>query len=129
MATGISVKLPLRVSAEDGPYALTKDLISTTKQNFKNLVLTNPGEKIMDINFGVGISGLLFENYTSDVRDKMRARIVEQAAAYMPFIKIRSINFNDTEIDSNKISLAINYYISPLNFEDVLSLNLNGETI
>ena len=59
----------------------------------------------------------------------MRARIVEQAAAYMPFIKIRSINFNDTEIDSNKISLAINYYISPLNFEDVLSLNLNGETI
>jgi phage baseplate assembly protein W len=129
MATGISVKLPLRVSAEDGPYALTKDLISTTKQNFKNLVLTNPGEKIMDINFGVGISGLLFENYTSDVRDRMRARIVEQAAAYMPFIKIRSINFNDTEIDSNKISLAINYYISPLNFEDVLSLNLNGETI
>jgi phage baseplate assembly protein W len=129
MATGISVKLPLRVSAEDGPYALTKDLISTTKQNFKNLVLTNPGEKIMDINFGVGISGLLFENYTSDIRDRMRARIVEQAAAYMPFIKIRSINFNDTEIDSNKISLAINYYISPLNFEDVLSLNLNGETI
>jgi len=129
MATGISVKLPLRVGAEDGPYALTKDLISTTKQNFKNLVLTNPGEKIMDINFGVGISGLLFENYTSDIRDRMRARIVEQAAAYMPFIKIRSINFNDTEIDSNKISLAINYYISPLNFEDVLSLNLNGETI
>ena len=53
MATGISVKLPLRVTAEDGPYALNKDLVETTKQNFKNLVLTNPGERIMDINFGV----------------------------------------------------------------------------
>ena len=67
MAAGISVKLPLRVTAEDGPYALTKDLVSTTKQNFKNLVLTSPGERVMDINFGVGIYGLLFENYNSDI--------------------------------------------------------------
>ena len=59
----------------------------------------------------------------------MRARIVEQAASYMPFLKIRSVNFDDTEIDSNKLSVAINYYISPLNFEDVLNLNLNGESI
>tara|TARA_R100000664_G_scaffold24516_1_gene34325 strand:+ start:10554 stop:10943 length:390 start_codon:yes stop_codon:yes gene_type:complete len=129
MAAGISVKLPLRVTAEDGPYALTKDLVSTTKQNFKNLVLTSPGERVMDINFGVGIYGLLFENYNSDIKEKTKARIVEQAAAYMPFIQIRSINFQDTEIDSNKLSIAINYYISPLNYEDILNLNLNGDAI
>ena len=129
MAAGISVKLPLRVTAEDGPYALTKDLVSTTKQNFKNLVLTSPGERVMDINFGVGIYGLLFENYNSDIKEKTKARIVEQAAAYIPFIQIRSINFQDTEIDSNKLSIAINYYISPLNYEDILNLNLNGDAI
>ena len=129
MANGISVSLPLRVTSEDGPYALTKDLVSTTKQNFKNLILTSPGERVMDINFGVGIYGLLFENYSSDIKEKTKARIVEQVASYMPFIKVRSINFNDTEIDSNKISVAINYYISPLNYEDVLSLNLNGDAI
>tara|TARA_R100001594_G_scaffold149696_1_gene208271 strand:- start:1547 stop:1936 length:390 start_codon:yes stop_codon:yes gene_type:complete len=129
MATGISVKLPLRVTSEDGPYGLTKDLVETTKINFKNLVLTNPGERIMDVDFGVGIQGLLFENYNADVKDKMRARIIEQAASYMPFLKIRSVNFDDTEIDSNKLSVAINYYISPLNFEDILNLNLNGESI
>tara|TARA_R100000315_G_C5166228_1_gene95827 strand:+ start:43 stop:432 length:390 start_codon:yes stop_codon:yes gene_type:complete len=129
MATGISVKLPLRVTAEDGPYGLTKDLVETTRLNFKNLVLTNPGERIMDVDFGVGIQGLLFENYNADVKERMRARIVEQAASYMPFLQIRSVNFNDSEIDSNKLSVAINYYISPLNFEDVLNLNLNGESI
>ena len=85
MATGISVKLPLRVTAEDGPYALNKDLVETTKQNFKNLVLTNPGERIMDINFGVGASALLFENYSSDTKERIRARIVEQVKTYMPF--------------------------------------------
>ncbi len=83
----------------------------------------------MDINFGVGIYGLLFENYNSDIKEKTKARIVEQAAAYMPFIQIRSINFQDTEIDSNKLSIAINYYISPLNYEDILNLNLNGDAI
>ncbi len=128
MATGISVKLPLRVTKNDGPYGLTKDLVSTVKQNFKNLVLTTPGERVMDVNFGVGIYGMLFENYNSDVQLKIRERIVSQTAEYMPFITIRSINFNDTEIDSNKILVAVNYYVSPLNFEDEIVLNLNGET-
>ena len=68
MATGISVKLPLRVTAENGPYGLTKDLASTVKQNFKNLVLTAPGERVMDANFGVGIYAMLFENYNSEVQ-------------------------------------------------------------
>ena len=128
MATGISVKLPLRVTKNDGPYGLTKDLVSTVKQNFKNLVLTTPGERVMDVNFGVGIYGMLFENYNSDVQLKIRERIVSQTAEYMPFITIRSINFNDTEIDSNKILVAVNYYVSPLKYEDEIVLNLNGET-
>ena len=129
MATGISVKLPLRITAEDGPYGLTKDLISTVKQNFKNLVLTTPGERIMDANFGVGIYAMLFENYNAEVQTQMRERIVSQASEYMPFIKIRSINFDDSDIDSNKIYVAINYYIEPLNFTDELALSLNGEQL
>ena len=129
MATGISVKLPLRVTAEDGPYALNKDLVETIKQNFRMLVLTNPGERIMDINFGVGASALLFENYSSDTKERIRARIVEQVKTYMPFLKINSINFDDSSIDANQLFIAINYYISPLNFQDILSINLNGEQI
>lgn len=128
MAIGISVKLPLKVTKEDGPYALTKDLASTVKQNFKNLVLTTPGERIMDPNFGCGAFGLLFENYTPDVKDKFKSRVIEQAKAYMPFIKVRSVRFDDSSIDSNLISIAINYYITPLNFNDNILINLNGET-
>ncbi len=125
MAIGISVKLPLKVTKEDGPYALTKDLASTVKQNFKNLVLTTPGERIMDPNFGCGAFGLLFENYTPDVKDRFKSRVIEQAKAYMPF---RSVRFDDSSIDSNLISIAINYYITPLNFNDNILINLNGET-
>ena len=127
MATGISVKLPLSVAEEDGPYGITKDLASSVKHIFKNLVLTTPGERVMDANFGVGIYAMLFENYNSDVQTQMRERIALQVSEYLPFIKIRSINFDDSAIDSNKIYVAINYYIEPLNFTDELALSLNGE--
>lgn len=129
MATGISVKLPLRVTASDGPYGLHKDLVGTVKQNFKNLVLTMPGERVMDANFGVGIYAVLFENYSNDVKEKLRAKIVEQTQSYLPFIKIRSINFDDSKIDSNLLNIAINYYINPLNFSDVLNLSVEGDLI
>ena len=129
MATGISVQLPLRVTPEDGPYALHKDLIGTVKQNIKNLVITAPGDRMMDVDFGVGIYSLLFENYDGHVKEQARARIIEQTKIYLPFIKIRSINFDDSKIDSNLLYVAINYYISPLNYSDVLNISLNGEVI
>jgi phage baseplate assembly protein W len=129
MATGISAKLPLRVTAQDGPYELHKDLVSVVKQNFKNLVLTTPGERVMDTNFGVGIYSMLFENYNSDVQTKIRERIVSQTNEYLPFVKIRSVNFDDSTIDTNRIFVAINYFIEPLNFSDELQIDLNGEQI
>jgi len=129
MAIGISAKLPLRVTKEDGAYGLNKDLTSAVKQNFKNLVLTTPGERIMDTDFGVGAFGMLFENYNQDVKERFKAKVIQQAKSYMPFLKIRAINFDDSDIDSNKISIAINYYISPLNFNDSILINLNGDVL
>ena len=43
---GISVALPLVYSDLDGPYRLNKNLKEVVVQNFKNLVLTSPGESI-----------------------------------------------------------------------------------
>jgi len=45
MASGISPALPLVVDPTDGPYRLTKSINEAVEQNFKNLILTNPGRK------------------------------------------------------------------------------------
>ena len=50
---GISPKLPLRVDSVDGFYALTKKITETLQQNLKMLVLTAPGERMMNPEFGV----------------------------------------------------------------------------
>ena len=58
----IAVKLPLALSDEYG-YEMLTDLISVFKQNLKTLILTNPGERVMDPSYGVGIRKFLFENF------------------------------------------------------------------
>ena len=58
---GISVKLPLTYNSFDGPYTLNKKTKEAVRQNFKNLVLTAPGERVMDPQFGGGMRNFLFE--------------------------------------------------------------------
>ena len=58
------------------------------KQNLKNLILTSPGERMMDPLFGVGIRRFLFENRTDVLTKTIKNTIANQAKKYMPFITI-----------------------------------------
>ena len=62
----LAPKLPLTLDSGDG-YTSIKILKTMIKQNFKMLILTNPGERVMNPDFGVGIRQFLFENFQSDV--------------------------------------------------------------
>jgi len=129
MASGISVKLPLVYSKIDGPFALTKTFQETIKQNFKNMVLTVKGERIMDPDFGVGLHQLLFENIDSAFIEVIEERIITQTEIYMPFVKIEDVNIQTPEEEPNKLYVGINYYIIPLNADDTLTLNISDKGI
>ena len=62
MAKGLSPFLPLTEDNTDGPYKLNKIIPEVARQNLMMVLLTNPGEKMMDPTFGVGISRFLFEH-------------------------------------------------------------------
>ena len=78
MASGISVRLPLTVSPRDGLYTLNQTLNQSVAQNLKNLILTAPGEKAMDLNFGVGLRNYIFEPLTELTYDTIQERIIKQ---------------------------------------------------
>jgi len=125
---GLGPKLPLYISPE-GDYGSVKTLTALVQQNFKNLCLTAPGERVMDADFGVGLRRYLFEPFGPGVTESIRANIVRQAGIYMPFIDIIDIFFDTThvvlgqEIESQTLRVIINYQVIPLDVADVLTIS------
>jgi len=121
---GISVKLPLTYDPADGPYLLNKTLGETVKQNLKMLVLTSPGERIMDPNFGIGLRNFLFESIGEDSFTAIVTRMKQQLAEYLPIINLESVEFvtsdEDVTIPVNQVMVAIKYNLDPFNEKDEL---------
>jgi len=136
MAIGISPALPLMVDQVDGPYRLTKSVKQAIVQNFKNLVLTNPGERMMDPDFGVGIREYLFELEGPGVKQEIIEKINQQVNKYMSTtIQIRDIRYTIgsdykgdavSVADSNAIYVHILFKIIPLETVSVLSLPVSN---
>lgn len=123
---GFSPKLPLIYDhTDDGLYALNKTLLDTIRQNLKMLLLTSPGERIMDSNFGVGIRKFLFEQDTFSVREELQNKIATQVALYLNFIVIEEIDISPPNSnDENVMFLKIKYKVPSINTNDELNITL-----
>ena len=124
---GLSPKLPVTRDPSDG-FSLTKTYKELATQNFKNLMLTSPGERMMDPNFGVGLRRYLFQPMSVFTFDDITERIHQQVDTYMPFLKIIDIFFDTPpgEEFDNSLGVRIEYFITPLNTLSTLDLVYNG---
>jgi hypothetical protein len=121
--SGLSPSLPLRRDEKNG-FALTQSMLEVIRQNFKNLILTNPGERMMIPSFGAGIRTFLFEMNNATSYGNMRSAIEAQVAQYMPFISIDEITFDSDESNPNFLNMVISYTIVPLELADAVEMNL-----
>lgn len=122
--SGITPRLPL--SFGDKPsyrnIETTNDLV---RQNLKNLCLTVPGERLMDINFGAGLKTFLFEQSIEAVYGDISATIDEQISIYMPFLEIDDIVVSPDEDNESLIHVQIQYFIVPTSETDILNLSVS----
>jgi len=129
MPQGISPKLPLTIDSQDGKYALNKTLRQAIAQNLKNLVLTAPGERIMNPDFGVGIRNYLFRENAAPLYAEIKAKIIRHVDIFMPFLRIVDVGFlsahdDPINISDNAIYVKIIYHITPLGTDDSLDLTV-----
>jgi len=115
--------LPLTLDSGTG-YTSISSLKKLVKQNFKMLILTNPGERIMEPEFGVGIKQFLFESFKSDVYARIDSRIREQTSIYIPIISIENIEFGTGGIDENSLGIRIEYRIPDIAVRDLLEFTI-----
>jgi phage baseplate assembly protein W len=121
MALGLS--LPITLSSTDG-FTLLYGVKETLKQNFAMLILTNPGERVMEPDFGVGIKAFLFNNKSQNYRQSITDKIHQQVQKYIPAIVIRSIEYAEPEQFPNSISIRITYSIPDMSIQDLLELTI-----
>lgn len=80
------------------------------KAAVKNIILTKPGEKLFEPNFGSKISDLLFEPFDFIVRDQMETEIRNSISLYEPRVEVEEVNVNWLE-ESYEIEVTIQYII------------------
>ena len=122
--------MPLALDGVDGYAAITnyRDLAA---QNLKMVVLTAPGEKMMDPQFGVGLRNFLFEQNHVSTHGEIEARVINQVRAYLPYLEILDIRFSTTTEEhpepysSNLVHIEIHYRIKPLDIYEVLDLSVS----
>jgi phage baseplate assembly protein W len=124
---GISPKLPLVTDSTDG-YQLNKTFVDSIRQNLFSLMLTVPGERIMDPDFGVGLRKYLFETDNQALRSEITSKISQQIQIYIPFVELLDVQFlsqrEDPEIAPNILFVTLTYLIRPLDFTDRLDISV-----
>ena len=99
-------------------YEYHDNIIDVIRQNLKNIILTNPGERVMDPSFGVGVSTYLFEQVGTFESD-LATRIRSQIGKYASFVTVRDVIINSD--GDNGIFVNISYRVDSINIEDNFS--------
>lgn len=110
---GIAPKLPLVKDMTDG-FALTRTIRENIKQSLKMLVLTNPGERIMLPEYGVGLRRFLFESDVPITRSRIISKLVEQVDEYIPYVQIVDVRITEqAELKDVNVMHMVVVYTAP----------------
>jgi hypothetical protein len=108
---GLEPKLPLIYGKNDGPYQMITAKTEMIHQNLKNLMLTNPGERVMDPRFGIGIKAYLFETDNSFDVSLLIQQVQSQVSRYIPGIRVVNIAIKKTSDHEFYINLIYNLLV------------------
>jgi phage baseplate assembly protein W len=100
---GIGLDLPFEGDKLFNVNYLTKDQV---RANLLNLFLTDPGERLQNPSFGIGLRKLLFENDVNEQR--IRSLIEDQVQIYIPDVNIINVDLNIIE-DENRLNITFSY--------------------
>lgn len=123
---GFSVKYPLSKNVTDGYYGMNATIVEAIRQNVKNLVLTSPGERIMNPDYGVGLKRMLFEFVNTGSAAAIASETQYQFRKYLPQIKLVSVNIltskENSDIAENAVVAKISYTIPTFGFTDEITI-------
>tara|TARA_Y100001963_G_scaffold128588_1_gene183056 strand:- start:1533 stop:2030 length:498 start_codon:yes stop_codon:yes gene_type:complete len=132
----VGIDLPIRRgNGADGFFATTATTIEAVKNNIRNLLQTNEGERFFQPNLGMNLRTILFEQITEENLLAIQDSILDKFQFWLPFVEVRDIQVlskdDDTEIGTNEIRVKILFNIKQdPNTLDSITLDFsNGEAV
>ena len=128
----IGIDLPFRKSdGKEGYFASTATTIEAVKNNIKNLVQINKGERFMQPELGLNLRSYMFEQVTDEIIVNIQNDIVDTFKVWLPFVEIQDIQVSANETDDvgrNKLLVNIVFNITkdPTSLESV-QIEITGE--
>ena len=112
----VGIDLPIRRGDEkDGWMASTSTTIDAVKNNIRNLLNTERGERFFQPNLGIGLRRYLFQQITNDVTLQIQNEIVDTIGAFLPFVEVQDIQVktsnNDESVNVNTFSVNVLFNI------------------
>ena len=115
----VGIRFPLDHSPE-GFFYKTKTVLEQSKANLQNLLLTTPGERIFQPEFGSQLKSIVFEQGV-DVPNRIEEAIRSAVDRFLAYINI--INVFTTQQD-NQVNVSIDFSV-PLNPDTIEILNFD----
>jgi len=128
----IGIKTPLEL--ENNEFKTHTNPIKQLSDNFRNLMMTNKGERLGRFNFGANLTALVYEySNTPQFEEIISESIIQATQEYIPTIAIQNIDSNVIDINEKKdlnrfgvakVSIKIQYTIPKFN-SPLLGLEIN----
>ena len=128
----IGIDLPIRRGDSlDGWFATTSTTIEAVKNNIRNLLQTEEGERFFQPNLGIGLRRVLFDQITDESLIGIQDSILDKMELWLPFVEVRDIQVlsrdNTTDIGANEIRVKIDFNIKQdPNTLDSVTLNFSS---
>ena len=109
-SVSIGIDLPFRRDLRaDGWFATTKTTVEAVKNNIRNLILTNRGERVFQPSFGSNLRAILFDSFDTVTSDNIDEAIREAVSRQLPYITINEVNVVQDGQNENSILVSIEY--------------------
>jgi len=106
--TYIGLSFPLRRD-KFNDFAMTKNSLQQAEHNLKNLLLTYPGERVGQPEFGSRLRELCFEQIDDTLPERIEEEVRKAVSVWLPYINIIDVATLTEEGDKNKIFVKIKY--------------------
>ncbi len=120
----VGLSFPLR-SDNNNDFALTKNSLQQARHNLRNLLLTQVGERVGQLEFGSNLRALIFEPDDKNLPIKIEEEVRRATSRWLPYINIQNVQTLSDEGNKNKVFVQISFSTT-LNSDTLESITLDA---